>query len=142
MNCVYSESKGMCIDGHFWLIHPRTGEKWSSESVAEFIAHYTPESIDELALIRADIISQIKRTVASRLTSEYWRVQRAQERLEIAKLTLDDSLVTSATEHLQFELTARENLRQASNLAELDVADITDINELNLFNFIPEEYMG
>lgn len=34
---TYTKEKGMLIKGHYWLIHPKTGIKWTIETGAEFI---------------------------------------------------------------------------------------------------------
>ncbi|RJE78133.1 hypothetical protein BGP78_06375 [Pseudoalteromonas sp. MSK9-3] len=142
MNCYYNEIQGMCIEGNFWQVNPVTGANWTAESAAEYIASYEPKEIDQLQVNKGEAVERIKAAVAKRLTSTFWRVERAQERLELAKLGSNDALIVAATETLQSELLMREKLREASNLAELDVAEIIDIDELNLFNFIPEKYIA
>ncbi|MBQ4850984.1 hypothetical protein [Pseudoalteromonas sp. MMG012] len=141
MSCYYNEIQGMCIEGNFWQVNPDTGANWTTESAAEYIASYEPKEIDQLQVNKGEAIERIKAAVAKRLTSTFWRIERAQERLELAKLGADDTVIMEATEHLKLELLAREKLREASNLAEQDVVDITNIDALNLFNFTPDEYL-
>ncbi|MBQ4864463.1 hypothetical protein J8L98_22485 [Pseudoalteromonas sp. MMG013] len=141
MNCCYNEVQGMCIEGNFWQVNPDTGANWTAESAAEYIASYEPKEIDQLQVHKGEAVERIKAAVAKRLTSTFWRIERAQERLELAKLGADETVIMDATEHLKLELLAREKLREASNLAEQDVVDITNIDALNLFNFIPDEYL-
>ncbi|TMP35524.1 hypothetical protein [Pseudoalteromonas rubra] len=138
MNCEYFADKGMKIEGNYWLVHPQTGEAWDEESVASFIAGYQPPHLSEdaIAARKDELVDEIKRAVYACLEAQQWRVTKAQERVQLAQL--GGSEAEQAAAALQAELAKREALRQKSDEAEQQVADLTSIEALDAFSFTAE----
>ena len=82
-----------------------------------------PPSLDE---VKADKISEIKAEAERRITALDWRLQRAQEREQLGEAGLET--VTDV-------LAMREQIRQASNAAELAVSTLTDVSAVQAFTW-------
>ncbi|WP_125781821.1 hypothetical protein [Pseudoalteromonas rubra] len=138
MSCEYFADKGMKIEGNYWLVHPQTGEAWDEESVAAFIAGYQPPHLSEAAIAarKDELVGEIKRAVYDCLEAQLWRVTKAQERVQLAQL--GGSEAEQAAAALQAELAKREALRQKSDEAELEVAELTSIEAIDAFSFTAE----
>ncbi|AZZ99097.1 hypothetical protein [Pseudoalteromonas sp. R3] len=140
MSCEYFADKGMKIEGNYWLVHPQTGEAWDEESAAAFIAGYQPPHLSEEAIAarKDELVDEIKRAVYACLEAQQWRVTKAQEHLLAAELSRDDAQQQEAKTSLQAELAKREALRQKSDEAELEVAELTSIEAIDAFSFTAE----
>ncbi|KNC67304.1 hypothetical protein [Pseudoalteromonas ardens] len=140
MSCEYFADKGMKIEGNYWLVHPNTGEAWNDESVATFIAGYVPPHLSEEAITsrKTVMIGEIKRAVYDCLEAQLWRVTKAHERVQLAHLGGSEVERTEANAAYKAELEKREALRQKSDEAELQVADLTSIDALDAFSFKAE----
>ena len=82
-----------------------------------------PPSLDE---VKADKISEIKAEAERRIVALNWRLQRAQER---------EQLEETGAETVADVLALREQIRQASNSAELAVSTLTDVGEVLAFTW-------
>ena len=71
-------------------------------------------------------IAEIKSEAERRITSLDWRLQRAQEREQLSE---------SGVETMADVLTLREQIRQASNAAELAVADLESVSDVLAFTW-------
>ena len=71
-------------------------------------------------------IAEIKSEAERRITSLDWRLQRAQEREQLGETGFET--VTDV-------LALREQIRQASNSAELAVSTLTDVGEVQAFTW-------
>ena len=71
-------------------------------------------------------IVEIKAEAERRITALDWRLQRAQEREQLGKAGLET--VTDV-------LTMREQIRQASNAAELAISTLTDVGAVQAFTW-------
>ena len=80
-------------------------------------------TIDEA---QATKIVEIKAEAERRITALDWRLQRAQEREQLGEAGLET--VTDV-------LAMREQIRQASNSAELAVSTLTDVGEVLAFTW-------
>ncbi|RZM83792.1 hypothetical protein C3B51_05810 [Pseudoalteromonas rubra] len=140
MSCEYFADKGMKIEGNYWLVHPQTGEAWDEESVAAFIAGYQPPHLSEAAIAarKDELVGEIKRAVYDCLEAQLWRVTKAQERVQLAQLGGSEAEQAAAVAALQAELAKREALRQKSDEAELEVAELTSIEAIDAFSFTAE----
>ncbi|QTL34103.1 hypothetical protein [Pseudoalteromonas viridis] len=140
MSCEYFADKGMKIEGNYWLVHPQTGEAWDEESAAAFIAGYQPPHLSEEAIAarKDELVGEIKRAVYDCLEAQLWRVTKAQERVQLAQLGGSEAEQAAAVAALQAELAKREALRQKSDEAELEVAELTSIEAIDAFSFTAE----
>ena len=82
-----------------------------------------PPSLDE---VKADKISEIKAEAERRITALDWRLQRAQEREQLGE---------AGVEAVADVLALREQIRQASNAAELAVSILTDVSAVQVFTW-------
>ena len=73
---------------------------------------------------KATKIAEIKSEAERRITALDWRLQRAQEREQLGE---------TGVETVAALLALREQIRQASNAAELAVAQLTDVSEVTAF---------
>ena len=82
-----------------------------------------PITLDEA---KAAKVVEIKAEAERRITALDWRLQRAQEREQLGKAGLET--VTDV-------LAMREQIRQASNAAELAISTLTDVGEVLAFTW-------
>ena len=82
-----------------------------------------PPSLDE---VKAAKVVEIKAEAERRITALDWRLQRAQER---------ELLGEAGVETVADVLALREQIRQASNSAELAVSTLTDVGEVLAFTW-------
>ena len=82
-----------------------------------------PPSLDE---VKADKISEIKAEAGRRITALDWRLQRAQEREQLSE---------TGFESVSDVLVLREQIRQASNVAEAAVATLLTVEEVVAFSW-------
>ena len=82
-----------------------------------------PPSLDE---VKADKISEIKVETERRIVALNWRLQRAQEREQLGE---------TGFETVADVLALREQIRQASNAAELAVSTLTDVSAVQSFTW-------
>ncbi|HHQ4795995.1 hypothetical protein ACEUAZ_02445 [Aeromonas veronii] len=82
-----------------------------------------PLSLDEA---KARKISEIKFEAERRITALDWRLQRAQEREQLGE---------TGFETVADVLALREQIRQASNAAELAVSTLTDVSAVQAFTW-------
>ena len=82
-----------------------------------------PITLDEA---KAAKVVEIKAEAERRITALDWRLQRAQEREQ-----LGETVVETVTDVLAL----REQIRQASNAAELAVSTLTDVGEVLAFTW-------
>ncbi|MFM5015321.1 hypothetical protein ACEUBZ_00540 [Aeromonas veronii] len=82
-----------------------------------------PPSLDE---VKADKVSEIKAEAERRIVALNWRLQRAQER---------ERLGEAGVEAVADVLVLREQIRQASNAAELAVSTLTDVSAVQAFTW-------
>ena len=73
---------------------------------------------------QATKIVEIKAEAERRITALDWRLQRAQEREQLGE---------TGVEPVADVLAMREQIRQASNAAELAVAQLTDVSDVAAF---------
>ncbi|KZN37590.1 hypothetical protein N474_04990 [Pseudoalteromonas luteoviolacea CPMOR-2] len=139
MSCEYFADKGMKIDGNYWLVHPQTGVAWNDTTVADFKQTYEAQQIlleeERFAASKAEKLQEIKEAVFNKLGNEQWRVQKAQEHMLIAELSGDQAALGLSKSQLQELLAKREQLRKASDEAEVTIAEITTQAELDDFEF-------
>ncbi|AOT09350.1 hypothetical protein [Pseudoalteromonas luteoviolacea] len=139
MSCEYFADKGMKIDGNYWLVHPQTGVAWNSTSIEDYKQTYEAQQIvvaeERLKAEKANQLAAIKEAVFNKLNDEQWRVQKAQEHLLMAELAGDQAEIGLGKAHLAELLEQREQIRLASDKAELTLADISTSKELEEFTF-------
>ncbi|TQF71840.1 hypothetical protein [Pseudoalteromonas luteoviolacea] len=139
MSCEYFADKGMKIDGNYWLVHPQTGVAWNDTTVADFKQTYEAQQIlleeERFAASKAEKLQEIKEAVFNKLGNEQWRVQKAQEHMLIAELSGDQAALGLSKSQLQELLAKREQLRKASDEAEVTIAEFTTQAELDDFEF-------
>ncbi|MBQ4814032.1 hypothetical protein J8M20_21885 [Pseudoalteromonas luteoviolacea] len=139
MSCEYFADKGMKIDGNYWLVHPQTGVAWNDTTVADFKQTYEAQQIlleeERFEASKADKLQEIKEAVFNKLGNEQWRVQKAQEHMLIAELSGDQAALGLSKSQLQELLAKREQLRKASDEAEVIIAEFTTQAELDDFEF-------
>lgn len=82
-----------------------------------------PPSLDE---VKADKISEIKAEAERRIAALNWRLQRAQEREQLGE---------TGFETVADVLALREQIRQASNAAELAVSTLTEVSAVQAFTW-------
>ncbi|HHQ4624462.1 TPA: hypothetical protein ACSPZX_000144 [Aeromonas veronii] len=82
-----------------------------------------PPSLDE---VKADKISEIKAEAERRIVALNWRLQRAQEREQLGE---------TGFETVADVLALREQIRQASNAAELAVSTLTEVSAVQAFTW-------
>ena len=82
-----------------------------------------PPSLDE---VKADKISEIKAEAERRITALDWRLQRAQEREQLGE---------TGVETVADVLAMREQIRQASNAAELVVRELESVEKVVSFSW-------
>ena len=82
-----------------------------------------PPSLDE---VKADKISEIKAEAERRIVALNWRLQRAQEREQLGE---------AGVETVADVLALREQIRQASNAAELAVSTLTEVSAVQAFTW-------
>ncbi|MGY3807180.1 hypothetical protein ACWNG8_08645 [Aeromonas veronii] len=82
-----------------------------------------PITLDEA---KAAKVVEIKAEAERRITALDWRLQRAQEREQLGE---------SGVETVADVLALREQIRQASNAAELAVSTLTDVSEVQAFTW-------
>ncbi|WP_105168534.1 hypothetical protein [Pseudoalteromonas sp. T1lg23B] len=142
MNSYYDAQKGMYIDGSFWLVHPDTGERWNDSTAQAYLANSQSSDAEQqkLQFLKEQKVAEVKRLTYRRLTTEQWQLERAQERLEVAKLAQDSARVASATEVLSNVLAYRESLRQASNDAEAHIMQMSSLEELSNYHYKLDEF--
>ncbi|SHO57760.1 hypothetical protein [Vibrio quintilis] len=99
----------------------RCREILDSGAVIEF--EYAETDIDTLKSTR---ITQIKQEAQSRITALDWRLERAKER---AELSITDQ------ETVQDVMQLREQIRTASNQAEIAVNQLTDAGAIQQFQW-------
>ena len=75
---------------------------------------------------KATKIVEIKAEAERRITALDWRVQRAQEREQLGE---------AGVETVTDVLALREQIRQASNAAELAVSTLTDVSAVQAFTW-------
>ena len=75
---------------------------------------------------KAAKVVEIKAEAERRITALDWRLQRAQEREQLSE---------TGVETVADVLALREQIRQASNSAELAVSTLTDVGELLAFTW-------
>ena len=80
-------------------------------------------SLDEA---KAAKVVEIKAEAERRITALDWRLQRAQEREQLGE---------AGVETVAYVLALREQIRQASNSAELAVSTLTDVGEVLAFTW-------
>ena len=80
-------------------------------------------SLDE---VKAAKVVEIKAEAERRITALDWRLQRAQEREQLGEVGFET--VTDV-------LTLREQIRQASNAAELPISTLTDVGAVLAFTW-------
>ena len=95
-------------------VHPGL---WRAQSVE------LPPSIGEVVTIK---LMKIKAEAERRITALDWRLQRAQER---------ELLGESGFETVTDVLAMREQIRQASNAAELAVSTLTEVSAVHAFTW-------
>ena len=83
------------------------------------------EGMDVLSTIAAKVL-EIKAEAERRITALDWRLQRAQEREQLGE---------SGVETVADVLALREQIRQASNAAELAVSTLTDVGAVLMFTW-------
>ncbi len=132
MNIYYDDKKGMSIAGNFWLVHPQTGEQWSKESVAQFIAETQLETEEnsEVEYLKQQVITRIKQLAYSKLQSEQWRVERAKERELSERLNGNEEGAATERANLLAILQQREVVREKSGELEAAVLSLTSQAEL------------
>ncbi|OCQ18965.1 hypothetical protein A7985_22545 [Pseudoalteromonas luteoviolacea] len=139
MSCEYFADKGMKIDGNYWLVHPQTGVAWNDTTVADFKQTYEAQKIllaeERFEASKVDKLQEIKEAVFNKLGNEQWRVQKAQEHMLIAELSGDQAALGLSKSQLQELLAKREQLRKASDEAEVIIAEFTTQAELDDFEF-------
>lgn len=96
-------------------------EKAKPEPEPELIPQ--PITLDEA---KADKVVEIKAEAERRITALDWRLQRAQEREQLGE---------SGVETVADVLALREQIRQASNAAELAVSTLTDVGAVLAFTW-------
>ena len=74
----------------------------------------------------ASKVAEIKAEAERRITALDWRLQRAQEREQLGE---------TGVETVADVLVLREQIRQASNAAELAVSTLTDVGEVLAFTW-------
>ena len=82
-----------------------------------------PITLDEA---KAAKVVEIKAEAERRITALDWRLQRAQEREQLGK---------AGVETVADVLALREQIRQASNAAELAVSTLTDVSAVQAFTW-------
>ena len=82
-----------------------------------------PITLDEA---KAAKVVEIKAEAERRITALDWRLQRAQEREQLGE---------AGVETVAYVLALREQIRQASNSAELAVSTLTDVGEVLAFTW-------
>jgi hypothetical protein len=138
MKPQYLNEQGMLIDGNFWLIHPQTGEAWDTASVKDFIDNYqAPDTTPDIALLKANALTEIKQQAADLITALDWKRQRAEDRVSQAELVggADSEGLELAEAELLEVLNAREAIRVASNDAEAEVLELADAQAVEQFSF-------
>lgn len=85
-----------------------------------------PAALPNLAIEQASAVSAIKVEAERRITALDWRLQRAQER---------ERLGETGVETVADVLALREQIRQASNAAELAVSTLTDVSAVQAFTW-------
>ena len=75
---------------------------------------------------KAAKVVEIKAEAERRITALDWRLQRAQEREQLGE---------SGVETVADVLALREQIRQASNAAELAISTLTDVGEVLVFTW-------
>ncbi|MEZ7206666.1 hypothetical protein [Pseudoalteromonas sp. DY56-GL79] len=135
MNIYYDNNKGMSIAGNFWLVHPKTGEQWNKESVAQFIAEAQLETEEnsEVEYLKQQVITRIKQLAYSKLQSEQWRVERAKERELSERLNGNEEGAATERANLLDILQQREVVREKSGELEAAVLSLTTQAELLQF---------
>ena len=95
-------------------VHPG---RWRAQSVE------LPPSIAEVVTIK---LMEIKAKAERRIIALDWRLQRAQEREQLSE---------TGVEAVADVLTLREQIRQASNAAELAVSTLTEVSAVQAFTW-------
>ena len=85
-----------------------------------------PILAEDVSSAIADKIAEIKLEAERRITALDWRLQRAQEREQLGE---------AGVETVADVLALREQIRQASNAAELAVSTLTDVGEVLAFTW-------
>ena len=80
-------------------------------------------TLDEAKAVK---VVEIKAEAERRITALDWRLQRAQEREQLGE---------AGVETVAYVLALREQIRQASNSAELAVSTLTDVGEVLAFTW-------
>ncbi|TMN89467.1 hypothetical protein CWB72_10545 [Pseudoalteromonas phenolica] len=139
MTCNYDKKQGMCIDGNFHLVHPYTCEPWTAQSVASFVKEYASQQEvvlkERVESEKCRLVELVKQRTFQKLTSEYWRVERAQEHLMMAELGQDNSVIEKARSQLNSVLTKRQAWREASDIAEVALQSTNTLESLENFSF-------
>lgn len=81
------------------------------------------------------LVELVKQRTFQKLTSEYWRVERAQEHLMMAELGQDNSVIEKARSQLNSVLTKRQAWREASDIAEVALQSTNTLESLENFSF-------
>ena len=99
--------------------------RWRERVSPEPVPEPTPQPIT-LDEAKAAKVVEIKAEAERRITALDWRLQRAQEREQLGK---------AGVETVADVLALREQIRQASNAAELAVSTLTDVSAVQAFTW-------